>query len=191
VTVPGETGFPDGAAVLNLDVAWIHGSEAAKYNTDPDIQVHACDEHTYIMRQNMAVSYEAPFMFLLFGVSRAVLLDTGATANPEFFPLRRIVDSIMEEWLAGHPHPDDYGLLVLHTHSHTDHTAADGQFAQPRRQNTRPPAWKTGGRQPGENKTAQPDFLMAVDTRPWAMTNRLRASGPQMPNAMRPSTGSA
>jgi hypothetical protein len=107
----------------------IEASEAAKYNTDPGIQVHACDERTYILRQNMAVSYEAPFMFLLFGASRAVLLDTGAAANPEFFPLRRIVNSIMDGWLAGHPHPDGYGLLVLHTHSHADHTAADGQFA--------------------------------------------------------------
>ncbi len=85
MTVPREISFPDGAAVLDLDVAWTHGSEAAKYNTDPDIQVHACDEHTWILRQNMAVSYEAPFMFLLFGASRAALLDTGATENPEFF----------------------------------------------------------------------------------------------------------
>jgi hydroxyacylglutathione hydrolase len=121
--------FPDGAAVLDLDVAWIHGSQAPKYNTDPDIQVHRADEHTYILRQNMAVSWEAPFMFLLFGATRAVLLDTGATADPRFFPLRRTVDSIIDRWLASHPHPDDYGLLVLHTHSHTDHTAADGQFA--------------------------------------------------------------
>jgi hydroxyacylglutathione hydrolase len=128
VTVPGEIAFPDGGAVLNLDVAWIHGSEAAKYNTDPDIQVHACDEHTYILRQNMAVSYEAPFMFLLFGRSRALLLDTGATANPQFFPLRRTVDSIIDGWLAAHPHPGDYELLVAHTHSHTDHTSGDGQF---------------------------------------------------------------
>ena len=120
--------FPDGAVVPDLDVAWIHGSEAAKYNTDPDIQVHACDEHTYILRQNKAVHYEAPFMFLLFGASRAVLLDTGATANPEFFPLRRTVDAIIDGWLATHPHPDDYELLVLHSHGHGDHVAADGQF---------------------------------------------------------------
>jgi hydroxyacylglutathione hydrolase len=113
----------------DLDVGWIHGSEAAKYNTDPDIQVHACDEHTYILRQNKAVHYEAPFMFLLFGASKALLLDTGATANPRFFPLRRTVDEIIESWLAAHPHPDDYGLLVLHTHSHGDHVAADDQFA--------------------------------------------------------------
>ena len=129
MTVPGEIRFPDGAAVPNLDVAWIHGSEAAKYNTDPDIQVHACDKHTYILRQNMAVHYEAPFMFLLFGASRALLIDTGATANPQFFPLRRTVESVIDGWLASHPRPGGYGLLVLHTHPHTDHTAADGQFA--------------------------------------------------------------
>ena len=87
--------FSDGAGVPNLNVAWIHGSQAAKYNTDPDIQVHACDEHTYILRQNKAVHYEAPFMFLLFGGARALLLDTGATASPQFFPLRRTVDSII------------------------------------------------------------------------------------------------
>src|SRR5947208_258343 len=77
-----EIGFSPGAGVPDLDVRWIHGSAAAKYNTDPDIQVHACDEHTYILRQNKAVHYEAPFMFLLFGSSRALLLDTGATAYP-------------------------------------------------------------------------------------------------------------
>jgi hydroxyacylglutathione hydrolase len=128
VGTSAQVHFSDGAAAVNLDVAWIHGSEAAKYNADPDIQVHACDEHTHILRQNKAVHYEAPFMFLLFGSSRAVLLDTGATANPEFFPLRGTVDEIMDGWLAGHPHPDDYGLLILHTHSHSDHTAADAQF---------------------------------------------------------------
>jgi hypothetical protein len=53
-----QIGFPDGAATLDLHVAWMHGSEAAKYNTDPDIQVHACDEHTFILRQNMAVHFE-------------------------------------------------------------------------------------------------------------------------------------
>jgi glyoxylase-like metal-dependent hydrolase (beta-lactamase superfamily II) len=126
--VTAQIDFSDGAGVPNLDVAWIHGSAAAKYNTDPDIQVHACDEHTYLLRQNKAVHYEAPFMFLLFGDARAVLIDTGATAEPQYFPLRRTVDSIIGGWLASHPHPGGYGLLVLHTHGHADHIAADGQF---------------------------------------------------------------
>jgi hydroxyacylglutathione hydrolase len=159
--VGAQIAFPDGAATVNLDVAWIHGSEAAKYNTDPDIQVHAGDEHTYILRQNKAVHYEAPFMYLLFGGSRALLLDTGATANPGFFPLRATVDSIIGGWLASHPHPDGYELLVLHTHSHTDHTAADHQFAG--RPGTtvigakRDPAWRYFG------FAGQPDAVAQVD----------------------------
>ncbi|MFH0521396.1 MBL fold metallo-hydrolase [Streptomyces sp. M41] len=110
-----------------LDVRWIHGSPSAKHNTDPDIQVHAYDEHTFILRQNMAINYEAPFMFLLFGNTQAVLIDTGATASAEYFPLRRVVDELMTGWLAHHPR-EGYHLLVLHTHAHGDHIAADGQF---------------------------------------------------------------
>ncbi|MEE1664407.1 MBL fold metallo-hydrolase [Streptomyces sp. WAC07094] len=110
-----------------LDVRWIHGSTSAKHNTDPDIQVHGYDEHTFILRQNMAVNYEAPFLFLLFGNARAVLIDTGATASEEFFPLRRTVDELMADWLERHPR-DRYRLLVLHTHPHGDHTAGDAQF---------------------------------------------------------------
>jgi hydroxyacylglutathione hydrolase len=150
-----------GVAPIDLDVAWIHGSEAAKYNTDPDIQVHAANSGTYILRQNKAVSYEAPFLFLLFGSDRAVLLDTGATANPAFFPLRATVDAIMEGWLARHEHADDYELLVLHTHSHSDHTAADGQFAD--RPGTevvgakRDPAWRYFG------FDERPDCVAEVD----------------------------
>lgn len=112
----------------DLTVSWIHGSESAKHNTDPEIQVHAYDEHTFVLRQNMAVNYEAPFMFLLFGNARAVLIDTGATASAEFFPLRRVVDGLVDEWLAAHPR-EGYGLLVLHTHPHGDHVAGDAQFA--------------------------------------------------------------
>ena len=51
-----------------LDVAWIHGSVSAKHNTDPDIQVHWHDEHTVILRQNKAIDYEAPFLYLLLPV---------------------------------------------------------------------------------------------------------------------------
>lgn len=112
----------------DLDVRWIHGSPSAKHNTDPDIQVHAYDEHTVILRQNMAVHFEAPFLFLLFGNTQAVLIDTGATASAEFFPLRQVVDELVDGWLARHPRPD-YRLLVLHTHAHGDHIAGDGQFA--------------------------------------------------------------
>jgi glyoxylase-like metal-dependent hydrolase (beta-lactamase superfamily II) len=108
----------------NLDVHWIHGSVSAKHNADPDIQVHAFDDDTFILRQNKAVHYEAPFMFLLVGDTRSVLIDTGATESADYFPLRRTVD----ELLAVHSRAGNE-LLVLHTHGHGDHVAADGQFA--------------------------------------------------------------
>ena len=111
-----------------LDVAWIHGSPSAKHNTDDDLQVYAYDPHTLILRQNMAVNYEAPFLYLLFGQDRAVLIDTGATADAEWFPLRRVVDGLIADWLRAHPR-DVYPLLVLHTHPHGDHVAGDAQFA--------------------------------------------------------------
>ncbi len=124
---PIDFGLPT-AAPGSLDVQWIHGSVSPKHNTDPDIQVHFYNEHTVILRQNMAVHPEAPFMFLLFGNDRAILLDTGATRSPEFFPLRQTVDDLIAQWLTQHPrHP--YGLVVAHTHLHRDHYEADPQFS--------------------------------------------------------------
>jgi len=111
-----------------LQVRWIHGSESAKHNTDPDLQVHWHDDATVILRQNKAINYEAPFLFLLFGDERALLLDTGATADAALFPLRSTVDGLVGQWLHRHPHAA-YELLVLHTHSHGDHVAGDGQLA--------------------------------------------------------------
>lgn len=107
----------------SLDVAWIRGRRG-----EPEIQVHFYDEHTVILRQSKRVNYEAPFIYLLFGNDRALLLDTGATADPQLFPLRAIVDSLVRGWQERHPR-DAYELVVAHTHGHGDHVAADPQFA--------------------------------------------------------------
>ncbi|MFJ9691139.1 MBL fold metallo-hydrolase [Kitasatospora sp. NPDC101183] len=114
-----------------LDVRWIHGSPSAKHNGDPDIQIHHYDENTVILRQNKAVNYEAPFLYLLFGPDRALLIDTGATAEPAYFPLRETVDALVKRWLVRNPASRNrvYGLVVLHTHPHGDHVAGDRQFA--------------------------------------------------------------
>ena len=39
------------------------------------------DDDTFIMRQSKDVNYEAPFLYLLCGAERAILLDTGAAAG--------------------------------------------------------------------------------------------------------------
>ncbi|MEV6520376.1 MBL fold metallo-hydrolase [Longispora sp. NPDC051575] len=114
--------FLTASAAGSLDVRWIHGAV-----DEPAIQVHHYDEHTVILRQSKAVHYEAPFLFLLFGNDRALLLDTGATPEPELFPLRATVDALIADWLEAHPR-DGYELVVAHTHGHGDHVAADGQF---------------------------------------------------------------
>lgn len=112
----------------SLDVAWIHGAPRARHGAEPRIQVHHYDEHTVILRQSKSVHYEAPFLYLLFGNRRALLVDTGATADAGRFPLRDTVDELVAGWLARHPR-DAYDLVVAHTHGHGDHVAGDGQFA--------------------------------------------------------------
>jgi glyoxylase-like metal-dependent hydrolase (beta-lactamase superfamily II) len=112
----------------SLDVAWIHGAPSKRAAADPPIQVHHYDAHTVVMRQSKSIHYEAPFLFLLFGNDRALLLDTGATADPGRFPLRMTVDGLIAEWLSRHPR-DRYELVVAHTHAHGDHIAGDAQFA--------------------------------------------------------------
>ncbi len=115
-----------------LDVPWHAGWPSPKHDPAPEIQVHAYGEHTVILRQNKSVHFEAPFLFLLFGNERALLLDSGATADPAHFPLRATVDELIEGWLARHPRTpgsEPYGLVVAHTHGHGDHIAGDLQFA--------------------------------------------------------------
>jgi glyoxylase-like metal-dependent hydrolase (beta-lactamase superfamily II) len=111
----------------NLDVQWIHGVRNRKRESEPPLQVHEVDPQTFIIRQSKAATYEAPFLYLLFGDERAILLDTGAIADPGDMPLRATVDELVRSWLDVHPH-DGYELVVAHTHGHGDHVAGDPQF---------------------------------------------------------------
>ena len=99
-------------------VEWIHGSPGCSEGIDPPIQVFQQDKSTWVLRQNKCLSFEAPFMYLLLGDDRALLLDTGATDNPEIFPLFTTVRSLIGK----------RSLLVLHSHSHGDHRRGDEQF---------------------------------------------------------------
>lgn len=128
-TGSADIDFAAGAPIDGADEpVWIHGAASRKQCTDPAIQVHQSDRHTFILRVSKAVSFEAPFIFLLFGNQRAVLFDTGPSADPAKVPLRRTVDQLVEAWLAEHPR-EDYELVVAHTHGHHDHRDGDPQFA--------------------------------------------------------------
>lgn len=110
--------FPDG---------WIHGSKSAMDNTDPAVQVHAYNEHTYILRENKAINYEGAFMYLFFGDGVAMLIDQGSTASPALFPLRKVVDQVITDWEIKNGQ-SNIELIVANSHLHGDHYAAWNQF---------------------------------------------------------------
>lgn len=112
---------------LDLDVRWFAGTRSRRSSAAPPIQVHLAAPNTVLLRQSIADNFEAPFLYLLFGNERALLLDTGATAAATKFPLRATIDTLIGGWLRGHP-KDGYELIVAHSHAHGDHVAGDGQF---------------------------------------------------------------
>lgn len=85
------------------------------------------DDNTVQLRQPKASHWEAPFLFLLFGRDRALLIDTGATADEQIFPLRGTIEGLIATWLRRTPavFHRPYPLVVAHSHAHGDHIAGD------------------------------------------------------------------
>jgi len=104
------TGAPTSSG--SLDVRWRHGVRPGSGESEPPIQVHRFDEHTFILRQSKTVDFEAPFLYLFLGNERAVLFDTGTTPDPDRCPLRETVDELVAGWLAIHQRTA-YGLVVV------------------------------------------------------------------------------
>ena len=114
----GPGTFPD---------SWIHGAPNCATSVDPPLQVHAFNESTYIIRQSKCTSPNAPFLYLLLGQERALLVDSGATADPAVFPIKPAIDRILRKWKQAQG-ITQYELVVTHTHEHGDHFLADAQF---------------------------------------------------------------
>lgn len=106
---------------------WIHGSADCKLNADLAIEVFRFDHSSYILRQNKCLSFEAPFIYVLFGTEKVLVLDTGATESALDFPLYKTVRSLIVEQ-AEQDGETGKELLVIHSHSHSDHYAGDSQF---------------------------------------------------------------
>lgn len=98
---------------------WIDGTNGA----EPVAQVQALDADTFVIRQSIKTNFEAPFLYLLFGRDRALLIDTGAQGGV----IRPVIDRVIEDWLAAHGRKT-IPLVVAHSHAHGDHIAGDAAF---------------------------------------------------------------
>lgn len=88
----------DGPAAGSLSFRWAYGSNVAAKNRDPRVQAVQYNEDTFVMRENVCVHWEAPFTYLLFGNKGALLIDSGATSNAKYYPLREMVDALITRW---------------------------------------------------------------------------------------------
>jgi len=108
----------------SLPSQWNIGAEDCKASPQPPLQVHAYEPQTFILRQSPCANFEANFLYLLIGSDKALLIDTGAVADPKEMPLAKAILKLL-------PDKDQkkLPLLVAHTHRHMDHRAGDSQFA--------------------------------------------------------------
>ena len=105
--------------------AWIHGSANCKDNNDPSTDVYRHDDKSFILRQNKCLTYEAPFIYVLSGSEKNLVLDTGALKESSTYSLYEELARVLgEESLSSKT------TLVLHTHGHSDHTKGDKAFEQ-------------------------------------------------------------
>lgn len=107
----------------SMDVHWDAGAADCTKVSLPPLQVHAYNQQTFLLRQNLCSTFEAPFLYLLIGSSEALLIDTGDVADSQKMPLAKTVLGLLPSAGSG-----KLPLLVVHTHRHLDHRAGDGQF---------------------------------------------------------------
>jgi hydroxyacylglutathione hydrolase len=96
--------------------AWNSGLDP----NEPAFQVQEIRADTFVLRQSLRTSFEAPFLYLLVGEEKALLIDTGV----EGVNLRAEVDKLLTA--SGHA---GMPLVVMHSHGHGDHVGGDAGFA--------------------------------------------------------------
>jgi glyoxylase-like metal-dependent hydrolase (beta-lactamase superfamily II) len=143
-------------ATGSMDLHWNQGAADCKASPQAPIQVHAYNPQTFVLRENLCATFEAPFMYLLIGSTRALLIDTGDVSDPKQMPLAHTVMDL----LPGQG-PSRLPLLVVHTHRHFDHREGDGQFAQ--LPNVQVVGWDNESVRQYYKFTNWPDGLAAID----------------------------
>lgn len=123
VLVMAQLPEPDGAGIRAgaLPSSWITGGP--KCMEVPDFQIHEYNPDFYILRESGCIHYEKPFLYLIFGKDRALLVDTGAGTTE----ISRVLDGVIKKWLQRNGR-ESIPLVVTHSHNHGDHTSGDAQL---------------------------------------------------------------
>ncbi|HYO82875.1 MAG TPA: MBL fold metallo-hydrolase, partial [Bryobacteraceae bacterium] len=106
-----------------LPHSWTEGSGDCM--EQPAWTVRAYNEDLYILRQSGCAHYEKPFLYLIFGVQKALLLDTGAGTAPG---TAAVVRGLLERHAKARNKASPE-LIAVHSHGHGDHTAGDAEVA--------------------------------------------------------------
>ena len=101
------------------------GADDCAKHPHPLLEVRRYDAGTFVLREDLCATWEAPFMYLLIGDSHALLIDTGDVAPLNKMPLARTVIDLMQQSPL-----KPQRLVVVHTHRHLDHRSGDVQFAK-------------------------------------------------------------
>ncbi len=114
---------PDGGPVEagTLPLTWQTGGPNCM--TVPDWEIHEYNPTFFILRESGCTNYEKPFLYLIFGKTHVLLVDTGAGK----VKTRQIVDDVIGRYQKKH-NVANLLLVVAHSHGHGDHIAGDSQF---------------------------------------------------------------
>ena len=93
-------------------------------NELPAWQVHEYNPNFFILRESGCIHYEKPFLYLIFGRDKALLEDTGAGT----IDTASVVMDVIGKWARRNNKRMPVPLIVVHSHSHGDHTAGDNGF---------------------------------------------------------------
>jgi hypothetical protein len=104
-----STGAAVSTSLLAATLAWsepvpgsldVHGNEGASDCSaapqDP-LQIHKYEPQTFTLRQSPCADFEANFIYLLLGSDKALLIDTGAVANPKAMPLAKTILELLPD----------------------------------------------------------------------------------------------
>ena len=114
---------PDGGSIQPgiLPLTWPTGGP--KCMELPEWFVHEYNPQFFILRQSGCTDYEKPFVYLIFGKTKALLFDTGSRNGN----IRPTVQRAMHQWMLRNQRTA-MPLVIVHSHSHSDHVAGDADL---------------------------------------------------------------